>query len=132
MKQDIAERFAATAIEGITVEQARQIIGEFLTQIVRCPVCDGSGEIQFGRDVVLPVRGDYGRSESEQYFPAGTVGKCPRCGGGDEDGGGRFDPEYVAWHCVQGSDDRECCRQKGHNGHADCGWRITLPLPEAP
>jgi len=136
MKREIAERIASTAVEKVTVEQARTIIGAFLSELSRCPVCDGSGTITFGRDVFLPVS-DRHPNGSETFIAAGTTGSCPRCGSRDKDLAGKGDPDYVGWHCCRGDGDQECRRwsesdqAENRDNHANCGWRIVLPYSPA-
>jgi hypothetical protein len=133
MKRDTAERLAATQVEGLTVDDARKVIAVFLRELARCPVCDGSGSFVFGRDVVVETTEDDGRrGRAEQYVAAGTAGSCPCCGSRDPEASGKGDPEWVAWHCVQGERDETCRRdskehEERRNGHAACGWRVLLP-----
>jgi hypothetical protein len=136
MKRDTAERFAATAVEGVTLDQARLIIREFLTGLALCSMCGGSGEFTFERamtfeldDLSAPGRKD------ERVVPAGTTAPCPRCRGRyDRDAAG--DPEFVGWRCVQGSRAIDCHNERARGdehraGHAECGYRVFLPLPES-
>ncbi|MFI5045591.1 MAG: hypothetical protein ACHQIG_00890 [Acidimicrobiia bacterium] len=128
MKREIAERFAALAVEGTTTNQVQRITAEFFKQLALCPGCDGEKVITFGHDVSLDV-GAQGRSHSveHRFIPAGTTGSCPRCGG---DG---HDPAFVVWHCEKGQRTEDCkydqhgdaSRREGHEG---CGWRIMVPL----
>lgn len=135
MKQDLAEKFAALTIEGCPVEQAQKVIREFLTQIVRCPVCDGEGTITVGRMMTasFPAGHPGDNDLKDRAIPAGTKLTCPRCGGG-LDGQGAYDPEFVAWHCIRGESDGTCRSDRTGEkasratGHAECGYRIVLPL----
>ena len=134
MKREIAERIAATMVEGVTVGQAREIIGSFLTEIARCPVCDGSGEITFARDVQIATT-EPGRSPGDggRFIQQGTTGTCPLCGSIEPNETGRGDPEFVFWYCEKGDSNRNCWidrdRDGEHrNGHAACGLRVMLPL----
>jgi hypothetical protein len=43
MRQDIAERCAATACKGISLAQAQLITREYLAQPAKCPVCANTG-----------------------------------------------------------------------------------------
>ncbi len=134
MKRDIAERLASTVVDGVAFADAQQIIATFLTQLARCPVCDGSGTFAFGRDVTMTVSDRHLGKNMSGQVTAGTMGLCPRCGSDDENASGKGDPDYVAWHCYHGDRDSECRfsrEESGHkerrNGHSKCGWRIFLP-----
>ena len=134
MERELAERIAATVDNEITVEQARRIIGEFLTQLARCPVCDGTGTITFGRDVEARVTDPTRLSGPHVvYIEAGTPGSCPRCGSRNEEESGRGDPAWVIWHCAVGDSDVECGRERAsdkpekRDRHGECGWRIAVP-----
>lgn len=127
MKQEIAARLAATAVDGITVDQARAIIRAFLVELARCPLCDGSGRYVFRRAVTNGKRATH----DSVLVPAGTSGSCPVCGSEDEEPVG--DPEYVGWHCLRGEADQHCRHYQSdaterRNGHSACGYRIMLPL----
>lgn len=135
MDRDLALRIAATVDDGITVEQAKRIVGEFLAQLARCPVCDGSGVTTFGQDVEVDVRTHANRrvTDADRFISAGTTGSCPRCGSVDPEASGQGDPAWVAWHCVAGDDDQQCERDRQsdraeqRDGHTGCGWRLMLP-----
>jgi len=126
MKRDMAERMAATAVDGVSVP-AGAVIREFLTQLARCPACDGSGTFTFPKDLEVEVKDRHGSHEGS-YVPSGATSVCPLCMGE------KHDPAFVAWHCVQGRDDRDCRHDwnnaEERNGHAACGWKVMLPLPE--
>jgi hypothetical protein len=133
MKRDIAERMAATKIcEDLTVKQAKAVIQEFLAQLAQCPVCDGTGEFIFGRDVEIDTKDHMGRplGDRERRIEKGTTSSCPRCGGE------KVDPEFVVWHCVHGDREMDCRHYKNggngsHKDHAECGHRVMLPLEVA-
>lgn len=132
MKRDIAERFAATAVDGLSLDDARNVVREFLRCLVLCPVCAGSGEFIFGRDVELRLDDVYARDQLHRIL-AGTAGPCPMCRGREENEA-VGDPEYVAWHCVQGNGDDRCASDRTQEEdrrqqHQSCGWRVMLPLP---
>lgn len=134
MNQDIAERFAATAVDGITVAQARTIIREFLSQIARCPVCNDTGRITFGRDMEVKLMDNPRHANATaQWLQAGSETDCPRCGPPTDDGRGKGDPLYVAWHCSRGEDDQRCHRDRldesgRRQPHSKCSYRVMLPL----
>lgn len=134
MNRDVAERIARTAVDvaELSLEHVHTIIATYLTEVARCPVCDGAGAITAGRDihVHLADRGGAAASEST-YVPAGTSMSCPRCGG-DQPDASAHDPEHVGWYC-SGVDYRACRagRPGDEKDHSACGWRIMLPTPEA-
>jgi hypothetical protein len=119
---------------------ADALIDAYLRELARCPVCDGSGRTTFGRDTTVgPMMTGAGSpaSQDRRYVPAGTEASCPRCGGDDPLTSGVGDPEFVAWHCVVGERDSLCQgdrkqHEERRSVHADCGWRIVLPLSESP
>lgn len=133
MKRDIAERFAATAVDRLSLDEARKVVEEFLLSLARCSMCGGSGEFTFGRDVRFQVVDPFrSQAKEERVIPDGTRTPCPACRGseGNEAPG---DPEFVAWHCLSGDRDDDCHAMKRRaddlgDSHASCGWRIVLPL----
>lgn len=133
MKRDIAERFAATAVHGLSLDDARRVVGEFLISLARCSTCGGAGEFTFGRDVEIRVD-DPNRSGGERrVIPTGTQAPCPACRG-TEKAEAAGDPDYVAWHCAVGERDGDCRDDRGRHQdrskpHLECGWRVMLPLP---
>jgi hypothetical protein len=138
MKRDNAEKFAAIASEGVTAEQARRIVADFLAQIALCPSCEGSGTITVGRGARFPLSEDGRHSELEhKYVAAGTEMGCPRCSDGKNDRGDGHDPSWVHWICNAGDRPLDCKRDQAtedanrREAHADCGWRIILPLEAA-
>ena len=63
----------------------------------------------------------------------GTSILCPRCGGRDENGRRRHDPEYVAWHCFAREPGAIACTAelpRAEDEHGRCGYQVMLPLPE--
>jgi hypothetical protein len=134
MERDLAERLASSGFDDITPARVHEIVQAFLGELVRCPYCDGSGVVTFNREVELDTTQGLGRDVDKRYIPAGTVGSCPCCGGGDRDGGGRYDPSYVAWHCAHGlgSHDCEAARSVADAAHELCGYRVVLPLASLP
>jgi DNA-directed RNA polymerase subunit RPC12/RpoP len=135
MKEDVAIRFAAIAEEGVTSAEARHIISEFLTYLKLCPVCEDSGRFVFNREVEVSAvfRGRHDDGAQLADIGAGTESACPRCGGPDDDGTIRGDPSYVAWHCTRGDTEDFCRGDRSGDAdrrspHAECGYRIMLPL----
>lgn len=130
MDWDTAERLAATEVEGVTKDDAHKIICAFLTEIVDCSACNGTGKVTFNRDVYLPARKGATRTEP---IDAGTEMACPRCGGSEDAEAAGHDPEYFAWHCIRDVAERECRGAKDgtdeqkHRSHANCGFRVIIP-----
>jgi hypothetical protein len=127
MKQDTAERLAATAVKGLSVEDAKAVIQAFLSHIKLCLVCDGTGEFTFSSEIEIATMNDPAQLE-DRRIAAGTIVKCPKCGGEGTD------PEFVSWSCRHGDRSYDCRHYKdGGSGsnkdHVDCGYRITLKLP---
>lgn len=135
MKRDIAERIAATSVEDFTVEKVRTVIAAFLSELARCPLCNGDQTFTFPRDVWIDTVDNYGRplGGTGRYIKAGTVASCPLCGDDRDYPRVNGDPEHVAWHCELGESDRQCLSDKDADKserrevHAKCGWRIMLP-----
>jgi hypothetical protein len=124
VKIDAAERLAATAAEGLTITPStvRAVVHEYLTTLVACPACDGTGTIRYGGRIRVQGVSESGTSEVTAFTKAGDTGDCLRCAGK------RWDSDWVAWHCVHDVDEIGCRSNKGgeHNG---CGWHLVLPLP---
>ena len=97
MKRENAERLAASG-EEVTLEQAKAVIQEFLTQLARCQVCDNSGKFTFGHETTIAqdVKRFGGYLSEERTVSEGMTSACPACG----DGSG--DPVFVKWHCFRG------------------------------
>lgn len=133
MEREIAERFAATTVEGLTLKNTRAVIQAFVTELARCATCDGSGVITFGRDVQIEGAENH-HPAGDLRILAGTRGSCPRCGSLDRAESGKGDPEFVAWHCTKGDAAFGCRRDRAdehklerRNEHVKCGWRVLLP-----
>jgi hypothetical protein len=75
--------------------------------------------------VTLMKNGDDPQST---FIRAGSLVACPRCGGRDEKGRLRHDPEFVGWFCAVGQFDPCSQRNTPNAKHAECGYRIMLPL----
>lgn len=133
VEHELAERIAASMVDGVTVDQAHLIIQTFLEQLARCPVCDGSGRFTFRRDLELDVRDRLSPRAADRYIPAGTSGTCPFCGTNDPQTSGKGDSEWVGWHCYLGQREDYCRADQQRDAadyrepHADCGWRIMIP-----
>jgi len=107
-----ALRLAITATEGVSVGQATVLVQEYLSQLARCPMCQGEHGFTFKRDIEI----------DQARIVAGTSGMCPYCA----DGAG--DPDYVVWHCARGDFEEKCRRGDRRSDHLECGWRILIPL----
>lgn len=132
MKREIAERLAATAVEGVTVKDAQTIIETFLTELASCPVCDGSGRTTFVHGVDIAAAEQSGKQLGIVNVLPGTEGSCPRCGSYKAEDNGHGDPEFVAWHCAHDKTKSDCRKMQtaDQNGerakHAACGFRVVL------
>ncbi|MDP9334935.1 MAG: hypothetical protein M3Q30_16720, partial [Actinomycetota bacterium] len=103
MKIETAHSLAATAQEGITVTQVKNVIDAFVDAISRCPICDRSGVFIFGRNTTMDVPG------FPNEIPAGTRSTCPSCG----DPASQLDTtpgdrEFFGWHCFRGDSVATC------------------------
>jgi hypothetical protein len=128
MKPEIAVRLAGSLVAEITTEQAQEIVNEYLAQLARCSACDGTGRFTYGHEITVPIDPRAGEPATMAAL-AGADGDCPRCGGHGSD------PEWVAWRCLSGGDERQCKYEAGRDTlaerHAHCGLRLILPLPKA-
>lgn len=100
MKEEIAMSFAAGEV-GQATPIVRRVVDEYLEGLVRCPVCDGEG-LHAGAECRFC-----------QTLPDGR----------------HVDPEYVAWFAACG-ESRQQCRDSNDPMHAECGFRLVLPMPE--
>ena len=134
MKRDIALRFAATVDELTTLDQVRSILREFFARLAVCPVCDDTGEVTLRNGVEVPVVVGGVGGAVPGWIEAGSTSLCPHCGGPNEDGSIRGDPDYVAWRCVLGTTEHDCqtLRQTDSGSariaHSDCGYQIMLRI----
>jgi len=136
VKRDIAERIAATAVKGVSLDDVQLILSEYLTQLATCSMCGGEGRFTCGRKTELILLNEAGDRCEQRFIKQGTTGPCPQCGGPVTADGGGTDPDYVAWHCTEGSDDASChsCQHGDRNAkraHAKCGFRVMLPFDPA-
>lgn len=131
MNRTDAERLASTVVDGVTVNETRAIIDEFLRQIARCPVCGDTGRFTFDQPTTVE-QPDPGHPSGSSPLDVvkGYTTDCPRCGPPDE-GKGRGDPAFVRWCCASDKDGSTCRKAKtaGLDEHRDCGPRIVLPIP---
>jgi hypothetical protein len=133
MKPETALRLAASAADTecrVSVDQATAIVKEFLARMALCPACDGSGDLEVGRETERTAtlrNGDQGSHTVR--LESGSLGPCPRCGGA------HGDPDWVYWVCLVASrygyglscDPRGVPRGQ-EDRHSQCGWRLALPL----
>ncbi len=126
MKIETAHSLAATAQEGMSVTQVKNVIDAFVDAISRCPVCDRSGVFIFGRNTAVDLPG------VPKEIPAGTRSTCPSCG----DPASQLDTtpgdrEFFGWHCFRGDSVATChSRREGDDpAHVMCGDRVLLALP---
>ena len=129
VKREVAERLAATAVEGISVAQAQEIIKAYVNALKVCQVCEGSGKFMAGRRVAVFVTDRRGDNLEERFIEPGSPVRCPRCGDGEVGG---TDPDFVTWFCAMGFLVKRCEEARNdpsaRAAHPQCGWRIMLPL----
>lgn len=136
VKRDVAERFAATAVKGVSLDDVRLILAEHLTQLATWSMCGGEGRFTCGRRTELALLNESGDRHERWFIEQGTLGPCPKCGGPVTANGGGADPDYVAWHYTEGPADASChnCQHGDANAkkaHAKCGYRVMLPFDPA-
>jgi len=126
MRIETAQSLAATAQEGITVTQVKNVVDAFLDAVSRCPTCDRSGIFIFARNTAIDA------PAFPNEIPAGTRSTCPSCG----DPANHVettpgDREFFGWHCFRGDSVATCHerRESDDPGHVTCGDRVLLPLP---
>lgn len=119
-----AESLAAVAA-GVSREQARAVISEYLTRIARCQVCGDTGRFRFD----LPLTMRIAETGSAMKANVGDETDCPRCGP-PVDGSGAGNPSFVRWYCANYKTVNACraARTDGDPDHAGCGPRIMLPF----
>lgn len=122
MERRVAERFAATAASGLTVEDARRVVAEFLRTLGACSACDDDGQLRFVHAVRLPIDDANGTSQGLGWTRPGTNAPCPRC---SQEG----DPDHVRWICLCDEGRMACtaARESGDQRHEACGLRLVLP-----
>lgn len=122
MDIDRALKLAACAAsaddrDGVLRLLTRGTLNQFLELVVECPACGGGGVVAVSTAVT--VTKPYGQSDvtysRDQPMP------CPTCEGST------FDPEFTRWVCQVG-DYRACSPHQQGDGHAECGFRVSLPL----
>ncbi len=128
MKHEDALRFAASAVDVLSVDDVETIITTYVRELARCAACDDTGEVTWAHDTEYKTA-----SQPEQVLIGeGTVGPCPRCGGRDHDGQLRHDPEFVKWRCARGATEADCrdARSRDDDRHELCSYELVIPLVE--
>jgi len=130
MDHDIAIRLASTVVPSVSVEDTHKIVAEFLTQVAECSMCGGVGKFTAGHGFVYPAPAHLrSRTDSNGIsIDQGSEWPCPRCGAFDRDERVGKDPRFIGWHCLVGFKEKDCRLAKDTPDHADCGYRIMLPL----
>ena len=126
MRIETAQSLAATAQEGITVTQVKNIVDAFLDAVSRCPTCDRSGVFIFARNTAIDA------PAFPNEIPAGTRSTCPSCGDpANQVDTTPGDREFFGWHCFRGDSVATChSRREGDDpAHVMCGDRVLLALP---
>ena len=103
--------------DGVLRLLTRGTLNQFLELLVECPSCGGAGVIAVS--AAITVTKPYGQS-AETYSPDQPM-PCPTCEGST------FDPDFTRWVC-QVDDYRACSAHQQGDGHAACGYRVSLPL----
>jgi hypothetical protein len=124
VEREEAVWLAAAEVEGVSVEQARDVVAKFLAQVVQCSVCNGTGTFTFLRD--FKTAKTHGKRLGDRTILAGTTVQCPLCVGE------RLDPRYIGWHCVREHGYERCAADSRSEDHPGCGLRVMLPLPNHP
>ena len=129
MNVDMAQRLAATAVDGVTVDDAKAIIRSFIVELLRCPVCNDTGSFTYQYEASVHLVEQRGGSPRERRIPEGTIATCPRCGGIDSQNTPRGDPEFVLWHCLGPDHERRCSADMPGESerHVRCGYRVMIP-----
>lgn len=123
--KEIAVQIASDAVENVSADQARAIIAKYVEMMARCPVCGGTGQIEFPEDAAVNTP-----DSRPAMIHAGSKTRCPRCPPlipGMPDGIG--DRENVAWVCRVGQNPIACTSSSPKLEHVDCGWHVVIPLP---
>lgn len=134
MDHEMAVRLASTVVPEVTVDQARLIVSEFLSQLAVCSMCGGEGKFVAGHGFTYPVpeRNRNVLGTNGITIDKGTTWDCPQCGTHDRDESVGKDPRFIGWHCLDGYRQGECQSAKREpryeHLHTDCGYRILLPL----
>jgi hypothetical protein len=126
MNREIAERLAATSVDDVSTETARQIIAEFLRVVGTCSVCGGTGIFVSPRNAEVFVTFNQDGDRFERAMLHAGPHDCPQCHGTAGTNGG--DPEYVFWYCTVQYPQCGPGQRKDGPEHARCGYRVMLPF----
>lgn len=126
MKREMAERMAATEVEGVTVEAAQKVVATFLQMLGTCQVCGGTGLFvcPTGAQVTATFDVD-ARTRAETVYLVAGPQQCPQCHGVHGSNGG--DPEYVRWECLVVGPYTCSLNNKLGQEHDRCGLRVMVP-----
>lgn len=111
MKEEIAYRFAATAVEGVSLKQAKEIIDTYKVAIATCATCNNQGGGRGGGVTCLTCHTDAG-----DKFPKG-------------------DNRMAKWVCLHHENQIVCQAiidgktSPGDLSHDECGPEVNLPIP---
>jgi len=115
MQQEIAYRFAATAVEGVSLAQAKEIIDTYTLSLATCQTCNNTGEVEYIQTGVAKT-------------------ECEVCGTRKSEAP-RGDGRYSEWKCLLRNGIDHCRavadgRVEPDDGadHAACGPVVRLPV----
>ncbi|MGO9872681.1 MAG: hypothetical protein ACLPVY_02685 [Acidimicrobiia bacterium] len=139
MKREIAERLAASCVDGVSVADARKVINAFLSEIAKCSVCDDQGTLKVARGAHFELAGGgFDQPPEGSYIEAGKLISCPRCGSRHpEEAALKHDPDWVGWRCYLGFSESDCRGERESDTsdkgwtkrpHAKCGYQVMLAL----
>lgn len=129
MEPEIALRIAA-AENDLTTKQAQALISSFITELKRCPLCNGAGSLDCDEWAVNSILREY--MEAGRMRNSSTVSdqmNCPACfdfsnlEGSAQTG---IHQRNAVWQCshIDVRDSGSC--KPGGEGHASCGYRIII------
>lgn len=137
MKREDAEKLTIANHDGLTADDFHGLIDALLSEIARCPECEGTGQVTVRSGAAVALTNDQGQTGPPYRIKAGQVIGCPMCG--REDGSAlKRDPDWVIWRCFLGASDGDCEKVKAVEGsddaarHARCGYYALLKVPERP
>jgi len=141
MKREIAERLAASCVDGVSIADAVKVINAFVSEIAKCSVCDGQGTVKVARGAHFKLAGvgaGFDQPPEGSYIEAGNVISCPRCGSRHfAEEALKHDPDWVGWRCYLGFSESACRAERENEAsdkvwtqrpHAKCGYQVMLPL----
>lgn len=113
MQQEIAYRFAATAVKGVSLEDTTKIVQTYLLALSTCQACNNNG----GHPT--------GRREDEP---------CTHCNS-RVSGVANGDPNFTKWICIHDESSDHCKAvvsgkvEPAGRDHTSCGPRVSVPIP---